>query len=110
MKQLQHIDYEDHKVEEWRILIDTLRSDEPAEIHESVYWYFLEVLPPLALGSSQVFSLLKQEDNHKVLGTINSIISPYGFYIFKEGWDIGHVFCQNPKRSFFVGNTIKKYQ
>lgn len=50
LRDLSHVDYDDHTPDEWKAVIDALDSGETVQVHESVWWYFLEVLPPRFMG------------------------------------------------------------
>ncbi len=46
---LQRTTYNDSKPEEWKALIVAMNSGKKVLINESVYYYFLEVLPPVQM-------------------------------------------------------------
>lgn len=41
-----HIQHGKCTPEEWEQLMTAMHSGEQVRVHESIYWYFLEVLPP----------------------------------------------------------------
>ena len=51
MKNMSHIDHGRSTPPEWEALIEALDSGEDVQIHESVWWYFFEVLPPRYMGN-----------------------------------------------------------
>ena len=50
MKNWSRIEHGNCTREQWKALIEALDSGEEIQIHASVWWYFLEVLPPKYMG------------------------------------------------------------
>ena len=65
---MSHVKYNDHSPEAWGELMEATNSGKVVKIDESIYWYFLEVLPP-----------------RKMLGR--------GDFVFCEGEDFPRLFC-----------------
>lgn len=59
---MSNIKYEECKKEEWNELMKAIHSGQIIKIDESIYWYFLEVLPPLY--SKQTGFLLLEPYSH----------------------------------------------
>ena len=43
---MSDVEYGKHTTEEWTALMDAIGSGKVVKIDSSIYWYFLEVLPP----------------------------------------------------------------
>lgn len=52
MIRLENIEYDNCKRGEWNYLIDAIDSGEIVKIHESIYDYFLNVLPPRGMTNN----------------------------------------------------------
>ena len=46
MKDIKDIDYNKCTNDEWKRVVKAINTYEEVEIHESIYYYFLGVLPP----------------------------------------------------------------
>lgn len=46
MRDFRQVKYGDGNAEGWSAMIAAMNSGEETQIHDSIYWYFLEVLPP----------------------------------------------------------------
>jgi len=49
MNDLSNIDYNNCEGDDWKKVIKAMDSGEKVKIHESIYYYFLEVLPPIKM-------------------------------------------------------------
>ena len=46
MRPVHEIEYDGCTPEEWKQVLDAMHSGKQVKIHDSIYWYFLGVLPP----------------------------------------------------------------
>lgn len=63
----EDVEYGDSKPDEWYRLIDEMESGKTVKIHDSVWWYFLEVLPPRRMGHNW-FVFAEGDDKPKLFG------------------------------------------
>lgn len=112
MINLNTIDFDNCSKEDWQKVINTFDNNQPAEIHENTYWYFLEVLPPYLIKGCNVGRLLEKEGNIKVLANIQNLPGNdkiTGMFAFKEGHDKCRIFGESKNKYYYLGNTIKEY-
>ena len=76
--------------EPWADTITAMHSGETIEVTEDVYWYFLEVLPPVHMGYR---------------ATLNDGTIQRACFGFAEGWEPVTAFWENPRGRFFCQRT-----
>ena len=82
--------------EEWNEFIVTMNSGERFEIDEEMYYYWLEVLPPIFMH--QHIKFLPGHEGHKM----------WADFGFAEGCECITVFFRSPDGKRFFGQKTKK--
>lgn len=82
--------YDGHTPDEWAAFIDAMHSGDAVEIDVSMYWYWLEVLPPATMRETYDFP-------------DGPVRSQFGF---AEGWDYITAFWKAEGRYFCRRTTV----
>ncbi len=81
--------------EEWREFVKAMHSGEKIEIDSNIYYYFLEVLPPIFMNDWVTF--VPGFEGHKM----------YVDFGFAEGYEKIVLFWHNPQQQFFCQQSNK---
>ena len=82
--------------EEWKEFINAMHSGEKFECDEEMFFYWLEVLPPIFM--SREITFLPGHEGHRM----------YCDFGFAEGEDYITVFWRDPEGKRFFGQRTKK--
>lgn len=76
--------------DQWSDFIEAMHSDDRCEIDEEIYWYFLEVLPPVYMNKS-----VELVDGTKIVADFGFA---EGYEVVTAFWRAGEsYFCQKTK-------------
>ena len=80
------------------------------EITTDKFYYYLEVLPPLVMGKTQVKRFLDVfDDNTKAIRIIN-LTGFNDLFIQGEGYDNHQIYgVTSDKKYYYIGDTVKKW-